>query len=116
MRYLIAAAAMLAAPATAVAQTPAQDVRCLIASNIFANTEKDAAKRQAAGAARLFYLGRVDARVNGASLPGALTAEARGITAANVGATMTSCIKSMQGKMAALQTISQQVARRAAQK
>lgn len=115
MRYLIAAAALLVAPA-AIAQTPNEDVRCLIASNIFANSEKDAAKRQAAGAARLFYLGRVDARVSGGSLPNALTTEARGISAANVGPIMTGCIKSMQGKMTALQAISQQAARNARRK
>jgi hypothetical protein len=111
MRHLIAATVLLLSSGSALAQTPAEDVKCLVASNIFANTEKDAAKRQVSTAARLFYLGRVDARLGGGQLQTTLTTAAKGITAANVGATMTTCVKSMQGKLAALQALSQQAAR-----
>ncbi|NNM76262.1 hypothetical protein HJG53_05010 [Sphingomonas sp. ID1715] len=90
----------------AAAQTAEQDVRCLIVSNIFSQTEKDAAKRQVAGAARLFYLGRVDARMSGPALKTALVAQAKSVTAENAGPAMTACARSMQGKMAALQGLS----------
>ena len=102
---LIMAAALTAAPAAA--QTGEQDVRCLIVSNIFSQSEKDPAKRQVVTAARLFYLGRVDARMSGPALRTALVAQAKGITAQNAGPAMTACARSMQGKMAALQALSQ---------
>lgn len=105
MRAILILAAVIAAPASA--QTADQDVRCLIVSNIFSNTEKDAAKRQIASAARLFYLGRVDARMAGPALKSSLTAQAKGITAESAGPAMTACARSMQGKMAALQALSQ---------
>ena len=105
MRVILVLAALMAAPA--LAQTAEQDVRCLIVSNIFSQTEKDAGKRQVANAARLFYLGRVDARIAGPALRNTLVAQAKGITAENAGPAMTACARSMQGKMAALQALSQ---------
>ena len=105
MRAILMLAALMAAPA--MAQTADQDVRCLIVSNIFSQSEKDAGKRQVASAARLFYLGRVDARVAGPALKTSLMAQAKGITAENAGPAMTACARSMQGKMAALQALGQ---------
>jgi hypothetical protein len=105
VRAILILAALMAAPATA--QTAEQDVRCLIVSNIFSQSEKDAAKRQVASAARLFYLGRVDARIAGPTLKNSLVAQAKGITSENAGPAMTACARSMQGKMAALQALSQ---------
>lgn len=109
--------AVLAAGATAAsAQSAAQDVRCLVAGNIFSKAEKDPAKRQVASVATFFYLGRVDARMSGAELKAALAAQAKSVTAQSVGPLMTSCVKSMQGKMAVLQAVSQQVAKDAGAK
>jgi hypothetical protein len=105
VRAILLLAALTAAPA--VAQTAEQDVRCLIVSNIFSQSEKDAAKRQVANAARLFYLGRVDARIAGPALKNSLVTQAKGITAENAGPAMTACARSMQGKMAALQALGQ---------
>jgi len=109
VRHVIAAAAFGLGSAPALAQTPAQDVQCLVASNIFAQAEKDAKKRQVASMATVFYLGRVDARLSGAQLKASLAEQAKAVNAQTVGGIMTSCAKSMQGKMAALQAVSQQV-------
>lgn len=107
MRFGLMLMALSAGAAPAIAQTADQDVRCMIVANIFANAEKDASKRQVAGAARLFYLGRVDARMSGAGLKAALIAQAKTVTPENAGPAMTACARSMQGKMAALQAIGQ---------
>lgn len=101
----LAGAACIASPA--LSQTAEQDVRCLMVSNIFSQTEKEAGKRQVASAARLFYLGRVDARVSGANLKATLAAQAKTITPENAGPAMTACARSMQGKMSALQGFAQ---------
>jgi len=63
--------------APAWAQTPDQDVRCLLASNVFATQEKDATKKQIAQTAALFYMGRLDARLSIAELKSRILTEAR---------------------------------------
>jgi hypothetical protein len=102
-------AALLFGAGGAAAQGPTQDVQCLFASNVFAQTEKEPAKRDIARMANFFYMGRVDARLSGAELKAAVAAQSKAITAESVGPIMTNCVKSMQGKLAAMQVIGQEL-------
>jgi len=84
------------------AQSVDDDVRCLLASNFFARTEKDAQKRQLAGAASAFYLGRLDARISNEQLKTAVQAQAKTMPAASLGPTMTACVKRLTDKGVAM--------------
>ena len=106
-----AMAAALGSVGPLQAQTVDQDVKCLMVSNIFSQTEKDEGKRRVATTAALFYLGRVDARVAGPQLRAAMEAQAKTINPASAGPTMTECARTMQGKMAALQAMSKPAAK-----
>lgn len=103
---LIAGLALAAAPAAA--QSPGEDVRCLLASNIFAQQEKDPAKKQVATYASFFYLGRVGTLTE-AQLRTLIPAQARVITPANAGPEMTACARRMQQAGTAVQALSQQL-------
>ena len=85
------------------------DVRCLLASSIFANGTKDGRAKLVAEAGKFFYLGRIDGRLNQAQLKAALMAEQRTITAANVGATVSACAQIMKAKATVVQGVSQQL-------
>jgi hypothetical protein len=102
--YFIAAVAAVAGLSSA-ARAADEDVRCLLASNLFTKAEQDPAKRQVALLSAYFYLGRVDARLNGTQLAAALKAEAKAINSAAAGATMTACAKRVQSAGAAIQVM-----------
>jgi hypothetical protein len=93
------------AGAPAAAQAPNEDVKCLLASNLFVKNEQDAAKKQIAVFSSYYYLGRVDARLSGAQLSAALKATAPTITAQTAGPIMTACAKRLQGATMAIQTL-----------
>jgi hypothetical protein len=63
-----ATVAALAFAAPVAAQSVNDDVRCLLAANVFARAEKDQAKRQLSASASIFYLGRLDARISNEQL------------------------------------------------
>ena len=94
----------LAAPVAA--QSVDDDVRCLLASNVFARVEKDAARRQIATAAQVFYLGRLDARISTAQLKTAMQAQAKTMQAATLGPVMDGCAKRLAAKGVAMQGFS----------
>jgi hypothetical protein len=94
-------AASFAAPLAA--QSVDEDVRCLLASNVFARGEKDPGKKQLAMAASVFYLGRLDARISTMQLKTAVAAQSKTMTAASLGPTMTACAKRLRDKGVALQ-------------
>jgi hypothetical protein len=98
----------LAAPA--LAQTTDQDVRCVMAGNVFGATEKDPGRKQLALATALFFAGRVDARLTPAQMKAAVAAQGKALTTANAPGVMTECAKQFQAKERAMQTIGQQVA------
>jgi hypothetical protein len=97
------AAVGLAAPVAA--QSVDDDVRCLLASNFFARTEKDADKKQLAGAASAFYLGRLDARISNDQLRNMVLTQAKTLTGASVAPLMNNCAKRLAQKGVALRTI-----------
>jgi hypothetical protein len=112
LRYAFAAAALALAltNAPAAAQTANDDVKCLLASNLFVKAEKDPGKHQVAVLTSYYYLGRVDARLAGAQLTAALKAQAPTITADNAGPTMTACAKRVQSATMAIQTVGKSLA------
>lgn len=109
MRSLTIAAAMTLAALPGIAQAADEDVRCLLASNLFVKTEQDQGKRQIALMSAYFYLGRVDGRLNSAQLAAELKTEAAQINTQTVGATMTACAKRMQSAGTAIQVMGKEV-------
>lgn len=104
-RKLIVMGAGLAAIAIAApvaAQQVDKDVRCLLAANVFARTEKDPAKRQIAMAASIFYLGRLDAQISNEQLKNAVTAQAKAMPASSLGPIMNDCTKRLGQKGVAM--------------
>jgi len=93
-----AALAGVACAAPVAAQSVDSDVRCLLAANVFARAEKDAAKRQLSVAASVFYLGRLDARISNEQLKNAVQAQAKTMPASSLGPTMTACVKRLTDK------------------
>lgn len=111
MRFMFAAAgaALILASVPAAAQGADEDVRCLLASNLFTKAEKDPTKREIAVLSSYFYLGRVDGRLSGAQLGAAMKAQAPTITPDRAGAIMTACAKRMQGAGLAIRTLGKQL-------
>lgn len=105
MLRAVSALALLATAAPALAQTAQDDVKCLLASNLFVKAEKDAGRRQVAVLSSYYFLGRVDARVPGAQLAAMMKAQAATLTPQNAGPTMTQCAKRVQGAGVAIETI-----------
>ncbi len=97
------AAAGLAAPLAA--QSVDDDVRCLLASNFFARTEKNPQQKQLAMASAAFYLGRLDARISNEQLNSAAMAQAKTMTAPSLGPVMTNCAKRLVQKGIAQHTL-----------
>ena len=102
MMMIGAAAAACAVGAPVAAQSVDSDVRCLLAANVFARAEKDAAKRQISMAASVFYLGRLDARISNDQLKTAVLAQAKAMPASTLGPTMTACVKRLTDKGVAM--------------
>lgn len=104
---LNAAVLMAAAGIGGTANAADEDVRCLLASNLFAKAEQEPAKRQVAMLSAYFYLGRVDGRMSGRELAMALQSEAGALTSESVGPTMTACAKKVQGAATAIRLMGQ---------
>jgi hypothetical protein len=102
---LAAAVAAMGLAAPAAAQSVDDDVRCLLASNFFARTEKDPTKRQLAISSSAYYLGRLDARISNEQLKNAVTAQAKTMTAASVAPAMNDCARRLKQKGVALHTL-----------
>jgi hypothetical protein len=95
-----------AVPASAVT---VNDVKCLLASNIFAKGANDDKAKRVAEAGAYFYLGRIDGRYNVARLKLALAAQRKTITNANASAIMSACARYMADSSKALQDLSEQL-------
>jgi hypothetical protein len=74
-----------------VAQTVADDAKCLLVSNTYARTSTTQEARVIAGSTAAFYLGRIDGRVSPTALKAALAAQHKLLTAANGPAIMKAC-------------------------
>lgn len=108
LHKIAATAALLASvslPMPLAAQTVDRDVRCWMVSNVFTQAEKDAKKKQIAGASSLYYLGRVDARLPRSQLKAAALAQAKTLRQQDVGPTMNACAKQFLESQQALQSL-----------
>lgn len=105
----VAGAAFAMTGNAAVAQGANEDVRCLLASNLFTKAEKDPAKRQVAVLASYFYLGRVDGQLSGQQLANALKSQAPAIKPESAGGIMTACAKRLRSAGMAIQTLGKQL-------
>ena len=94
------AAAIVAAPAQS--QSTA-DVRCLILSNAFAKAGGTAQMKRAAEFSALYYLGRIDTRLNDAQLRAAVTEQQKNIKLASAGTEMQACARRVQASTRRLQ-------------
>ncbi len=100
-------ATVLAGPASA--QGVDGDVRCLLLSNFFSKTEKEAPKKQMAAMTGLFYAGRVDARLSGNALKAQLIAQTKALQGQNSGQLMTACAQQVLANQRNLSAIGQQI-------
>lgn len=103
----VLAALLAAAPASAQA---GNDVKCLLASNLFAKAAKDPKTRTAAEASKLYYLGRIHGRLNAAQLKAELLAQQKAISAKTAGAIMNGCARQMESGIKMIQGVTQQIA------
>ena len=110
IRPLIIAGLAIAAAAPAAAQTVDQDVKCMLASNVFATQEKDPQRKQIAQASALYYFGRVDGRVPLPQLKDKILTVGKSFTPATLGPVMTTCARQLQDRQKALQDVGRQVA------
>ena len=90
----------------AQAQT-ASDVRCLLASNLFAKSAKEPKTRLAAEASKFFYIGRIHGRMNVSQLRAQMVAQKKAITTTNAGPIMNSCARQMEAGVKMVQGASQ---------
>ena len=102
----VALALLASLGATGAHAQSVDNVRCLLASNLFANGAKEAKAKTLANAARLFYAGRVSA-LPGAQVQAGLTSQQKLLTPANAGTTMTACAQNMDRALKTLQAASQ---------
>ncbi len=102
MKFKIFAAGLLglAMVSPAAAQTAPDDLHCFLLSNVFARAEKDDKRRTLAGQAAMFYLGKIDGRVNPQALGAAIRTPLNQQTA---GIQMTACAQRLGRAEMALQ-------------
>lgn len=82
-------AAALASPVSG--QTVAQDVRCLVLSDIFTKAAIQPRAKESAEKSVIFYLGRIDGRADQRTLANALRAQRATINPQTAGSEMGAC-------------------------
>ena|SRR4051794_30411861 len=100
------AAALLLSGSAATAQS-ATDAGCILLSNAFAKSAKDANAQKAAEASLYFYLGRIGNGMTSTQLKALFDQQGKIITDANAPTMMTACVKAIQTKVDLLQTLAQ---------
>jgi len=98
------AAALLATSGAAAAQT-ASDAQCIVVSNAFAAQAKEPNAQKIAEASVYFYLGRISNSMTAPQLKALLDAQAKTLTQANAGPTMTKCAAAIETKVKMLQSL-----------
>lgn len=102
----LATAVLTATPAQAQANN---DVRCLLASNLFAKAAKEPKARTAAEAGKLYYLGRIHGRLSPEQLKAQLVSQQKTITQKNAGDVMNGCARQMDNGIKMIQSVTQQL-------
>lgn len=78
-------------PITADAQSPDDDVRCMLVSSGFARLAKDENSRRASAMTGAFYLGKISGRIKGPALAAAIRAQGDGVPAKEAEPIMRAC-------------------------
>jgi hypothetical protein len=107
MTKLAIATALLTTSGAAAAQS-ANEARCIVLANVFANQGKDENAKHLAEASLYFYLGRMTGQPTAAQLKAALDQQAKTLTDANSGQLMGDCVKPVRDKVLLLQSLSPQ--------
>jgi hypothetical protein len=105
-------AALLLLAGSPVQAQAVNDVRCLLASNLFSMAGKEDKTRKLADSNKFFYLGRVSARLSEQQIRTQMIAEGKMITAANAGKVMDACAGQMRNAANEVEAIGKQVAPR----
>lgn len=105
------AAGLSLLPTVAQAQTADPDVRCMLVSNVFAEKEPDAKKKQVAILSVTYYLGRIDAKLSPAQFRAAVIAVGKEPLGKDIAQTMTACAKGLQSKQIATAEMIQGIAK-----
>ena len=102
MKFRLFAAGLLslAIVSPAVAQNGPDDMHCFLLSNVYAKAEKDDKRRTLAAQAAMFYLGKIDGKVNPVALGAAVRTPLNPQTA---GPDMTACAQRLGRAEQALQ-------------
>lgn len=110
---ILPAAALLAAAAGAPlsAQDAASDVKCFMASNVFAKAAPDDKGKEAAIRTRFYYLGRVEVRLTPAQLKAALAAQGKSFDMATAATTMNACVERLDASARSVQAIGAELAK-----
>ena len=83
------------------------DVKCLLASNLFANSTKDQKVRVSAEASKFFYLGRIYGRLDATQLKTQMLAQQKSITTSSAGQIMNGCARQMEAGVKMVQAVTQ---------
>lgn len=102
------------AAALVLSGTPAHaqdvnDVRCLIASNMFVTGAKEEKAKRAADAAKYFYLGRIAGRLSAGQLEAELVAQQKTITTKNASSVMGACFEALQRSAKVVESAGKQI-------
>jgi len=103
--------ASLVASTPASAQT-ANDVKCLLASNLYSVAAKEEKVRKIAEANKYYYLGRVTAHLNEQQIRSQVQVQGKTITAANAGSVMQACVGQMRSAATMVERVGKQIAPR----
>ena len=116
--FLLAAApptaksAKPAAPAAAEPTKPTPPpttIGCMLASNVFAQREPDAAKKALAGQIFSFYLGRLNSGITASQLKSSLKTTADALKGVNAAQLMNECVADFRARAQMFQTVGQQL-------
>ena len=95
------------------AQDTGGDVKCLMASNVFASAATDGKGREAAVRTRFYYLGRVEARLTQAQVKAALAAQGKTFDMAAAATTMNACVQRLDAVARSMQAIGAELSKTA---
>jgi hypothetical protein len=99
---------LAAAPVGAQALDP--DVKCMLASDVFARNEKDPGRKQLAVVSGLFFFGRIDGRLSAPQIKTQLAAAQKTLKPNDLPPIMNDCVKRFQARNVALQEIGKSIA------
>lgn len=91
MKPIIAAIASLAIASVASAQTPDNDMRCLLVAHGFTAVGKTEAEKKVAGLTEAFYLGRISTRMSSAAMQAAMRSQGKGVPVQQAAKIMMTC-------------------------